>query len=115
MGKTSKHHKATHKKTRRTITKNYTETLIVLMFLRMLNTVKLYHWKTFSYAQHKATDELYASLNTHISIRSASHLLNTLNFKCRLQCEHVAELVTIKDHAATLLNFQPHVSRSSLR
>ena len=66
MGKTKKHHKASHKKTRRAITKTYTEKMIVLMFLRMLNTVKLYHWKTFSYAQHKATDELYVSLNTHI-------------------------------------------------
>jgi DNA-binding ferritin-like protein len=36
------------------------------MFLQMLNTVKLYHWKTFSYAQHKATDELYSNLNTNI-------------------------------------------------
>jgi len=39
---------------------------IVLMFLQMLNTVKLYHWKTSSYAQHKATDELYGELNTNI-------------------------------------------------
>lgn len=28
--------------------------------------VKLYHWKTKSYATHKATDELYSSLNEHI-------------------------------------------------
>jgi DNA-binding ferritin-like protein len=26
----------------------------------------LFHWKTHSYATHKATDELYASLNEHI-------------------------------------------------
>jgi hypothetical protein len=32
----------------------------------MLNTVKLYHWKTTSYAQHKATDELYSNLNESI-------------------------------------------------
>jgi DNA-binding ferritin-like protein len=32
----------------------------------MLNTVKLYHWKTTSFAQHKATDELYAKLNESI-------------------------------------------------
>ena len=32
----------------------------------MLNTVKLYHWKTSSYAQHKATDELYSNLNSTI-------------------------------------------------
>ena len=32
----------------------------------MLNTVKLYHWKTYSYAQHKATDQLYDDLNGNI-------------------------------------------------
>lgn len=39
---------------------------ITKVFLELLNMVKLYHWKTYSYAQHKATDELYASLNKHI-------------------------------------------------
>ena len=39
---------------------------IVTMFLQMLNTVKLYHWKTFSYPEHKATDELYSNLNSNI-------------------------------------------------
>jgi hypothetical protein len=28
--------------------------------------VKLYHWKTHSYATHKATDELYAKFNSNI-------------------------------------------------
>jgi len=27
--------------------------------------VKLFHWKTHSFATHKATDELYSSLNEH--------------------------------------------------
>ena len=44
----------------------YTQQQIVTMFLQMLNTVKLYHWKTFNYAQHKATDELYEKLNSNI-------------------------------------------------
>jgi len=39
---------------------------IVSIFLEMLNVVKLYHWKTRSYAQHKATDELYGKLNENI-------------------------------------------------
>ena len=39
---------------------------VVVKFLQMLNLVKLYHWKTYSYATHKATDELYANLNTNI-------------------------------------------------
>ena len=36
---------------------------ITIMFLEMLMMVKLFHWKTHSYATHKATDELYDSLN----------------------------------------------------
>jgi len=32
----------------------------------MLNLIKLYHWKTHSYAEHKATDDLYDKLNSHI-------------------------------------------------
>ena len=39
---------------------------IVIKFLEMLNIVKIFHWKTDVYSIHKATDELYASLNEHI-------------------------------------------------
>jgi len=39
---------------------------LVPTFLHMLNTVKLYHWKTTSFSTHKATDELYARLNEKI-------------------------------------------------
>ena len=35
----------------------------VYCFLQMLNTIKLYHWKTTDYATHKATDQLYSDLN----------------------------------------------------
>lgn len=39
---------------------------IVTHMLQMLMTVKLYHWNTLSFSTHKATDELYGSLNTLI-------------------------------------------------
>jgi DNA-binding ferritin-like protein len=42
------------------------EQQIVVEFLVLLNTIKLYHWKTYSYATHKATDELYGKLNGNI-------------------------------------------------
>ena len=32
----------------------------VYYFLQMLNTIKIYHWKTTDYSTHKATDELYS-------------------------------------------------------
>jgi DNA-binding ferritin-like protein len=39
---------------------------VVHMFIEMLNVVKLYHWKTRSFPEHKSTDELYSQLNEHI-------------------------------------------------
>jgi hypothetical protein len=39
---------------------------VTVVFLEMLLLVKLFHWKTHSYATHKATDDLYGSLNDHI-------------------------------------------------
>ncbi len=39
---------------------------ITVVFLEILLMVKLYHWKTTSYATHKATDELYTKLNESI-------------------------------------------------
>ena len=68
--KTRNQARKTGKRTRRSIssspTNKYNQQRIVTMFLQMLNTVKLYHWKTFSYSQHKATDELYTNLNSNI-------------------------------------------------
>jgi DNA-binding ferritin-like protein len=46
--------------------KNENKAHIARVFLEMLNNIKLYHWKTKSYAQHKATDELYDKLNDNI-------------------------------------------------
>lgn len=54
------------RKTRRNFTSNKEKSHIVRIFLEILNVVKLYHWKTTSYAQHKATDELYERLNDNI-------------------------------------------------
>lgn len=39
---------------------------VTVIFLEMLLMVKLFHWKTYSYATHKATDELYSKLNDDI-------------------------------------------------
>lgn len=39
---------------------------IIVHFLEILNIVKLYHWKTYTYATHKATDEFYDKLGDNI-------------------------------------------------
>jgi len=45
---------------------NTNKSHIVRVFLEMLNMIKLYHWKTKSYSQHKATDELYAKMQENV-------------------------------------------------
>ena len=39
---------------------------IVIHFLEMLNTIKLFHWKTTGYAVHKATDDLHSKLSGNV-------------------------------------------------
>lgn len=39
---------------------------ITVIFFEMLLMIKLYHWKTYSYATHKATDDLYSKFNGNI-------------------------------------------------
>ena len=64
---TTKNKKNSRKTVRRKpIINNEKKSHIVKIFIEMLHTIKLYHWKTRSYAQHKATDELYEELNKKI-------------------------------------------------
>jgi hypothetical protein len=39
---------------------------MVRYFMELLNMVKIYHWNTKSYSQHKATDELHERLSSNI-------------------------------------------------
>jgi DNA-binding ferritin-like protein len=39
---------------------------ITVVFFQILLMVKLFHWKTMSYATHKATDDLYSKLNENM-------------------------------------------------
>jgi hypothetical protein len=36
---------------------------VTVVFFEMLLMIKLFHWKTYSYATHKATDKLYTKFN----------------------------------------------------
>lgn len=62
----SRQSRQSRQSSRQSSSSKYSQPNMVTMFLQMLNTVKLYHWKTSSYAQHKATDELYSNLNSTI-------------------------------------------------
>jgi DNA-binding ferritin-like protein len=45
---------------------NYSPKNILINCLELLNAIKLYHWKTMKYSEHKATDELYSELSDKI-------------------------------------------------
>ena len=72
MSKTYKRTSGRSKKTRRTNASTSNSSLaafqkeITIVFLEILLMVKLFHWKTTSFATHKATDELYTKLNENI-------------------------------------------------
>jgi hypothetical protein len=44
------------------VVSNAQKSRLVKTFFEILHTIKLYHWKTKSYSQHKGTDELHEKL-----------------------------------------------------
>jgi hypothetical protein len=70
LNKTVKKRRSLKQKTARNFKKSVSvksfEKEITVQFLQMLIMIKLFHWKTHSYATHKATDELYSNLNEHM-------------------------------------------------
>jgi hypothetical protein len=65
MNKTSKTTSKKYRKTIKKFNKKMYKSQIVKIFLELINMVKLYHWRTKSYAQHQATDDLHGRLNKH--------------------------------------------------
>lgn len=63
--KNKSYHNTTVKHNSKHICANFQKEITV-KFLETIIMIKLYHWKTFSYSTHKATDELYQSLNDHM-------------------------------------------------
>lgn len=66
---------------------------VVIKFLEISNLIKLYHWKTHSYATHKATDELTSKLNENIDT-----FVEVLLGKCgdRINLTHIKH-ISLKD------------------
>ena len=76
---------------------------IVVKFLQMLNTIKLFHWRTYSYPAHKATDDLYESLNSHID-RFIEILLGKTQNRIKLG----SKTLTLKD-VSSVISFRKEV------
>ena len=67
-------------------------------FLELLIAIKLYHWKTHSYAVHKATDDLYGELNTNID-KFVEVLLGKTSIRTNLVKQKTIQLVDLTSKA----------------
>lgn len=67
---------------------------ITVKFLELLMMIKLFHWKTTSYATHKATDELYSKLNEDID-KFIEVLLGKTGIRTNLLNKHTISLVDL--------------------
>jgi DNA-binding ferritin-like protein len=88
---------------------------IVNTFLEMLHTIKLYHWNTKKYPEHKATDELYEHLNEHIDRfveimlgKDASRIHNVQSRICKCHNSHQLKQ-KIHDYQQFLINMNQHL------
>lgn len=70
--------------------------IIVENFIEMLNTIKLYHWNTHSFSQHKATDELHERLSGHID-----KFVETMMGKKEDRIKHINSKIPIVDTKTT--------------
>ena len=75
----------TRRKTKKTISVNniYTndpKQQLIIKFFIISNMIKLFHWKTHSYAAHKASDELFSAFNGHMD-KFVEVLLGKMNGK----------------------------------
>lgn len=59
------------------------ENEVTVYFFEMLLMIKLFHWKTFCYATHKATDHIYDKVNEHMD-RFMEVLLGKSNVRMNL-------------------------------
>ena len=69
---------------------------ITIKFLELVMMIKLFHWKTLSYATHKATDELYSKLNEHIDT-FIEILLGKTGIRTNLLNKHKISLIDLSN------------------
>ena len=67
---------------------------ITVKFLETLLMIKLFHWKTHSYATHKATDDLYGSLNENMD-KFIEILLGKTNTRIDLRSQKSIRLIDL--------------------
>lgn len=83
-----------------------------IVFLRILDVIKLYHWNTKVYSKHVATDELYKSLSKLIDSYVEKNfgengripVQNTVTYHTLSDKEFEKEIMMFKDYLIKLQN-----------
>ena len=91
----------------RAIYKKMKHDKIVSEFLQTLNMIKLYHWKTESYATHKATDELHKHLSENID-QFVEVLMGKTNSRINMLQHHLKlyDISNNKDFTHKIMEFR---------
>lgn len=92
--KSNKSNKSTKSRTKK---QRPDEKDIVIHFLEMLNTIKLFHWKTTGYAIHKATDDVHSSLSGKVD-SFVEIMLGKHGGRIQLQSQST---LTVRDYASS--------------
>ena len=89
---------------------------IVIKFLEILNTVKLYHWlyhwKTYTYATHKATDEFHQKLEDNIDTFVETLLGkhgDRINLS-KVKCISIKDFNSLKDFKREITDFSKYLT-----
>jgi|694.fasta_scaffold103421_2 hypothetical protein len=72
---------------------------LIHLFLEFLNNLKVYHWRTMSYARHKASDDcfqkLQALIDQFVEVCTGKHgrkaLLEDSKSKCSAEIAHLTD------------------------
>lgn len=93
----AKNTKRIHKRNNKTSKKkvevvNAQKSRLVKTFFEILHTIKLYHWKTKSYSEHKTTDELHEKLSLQ-----TDHFIEVLMGKTSSRINMVEHTITLYD------------------
>ena len=100
----------------KTLKKSSKSVNITKVFLEMLNTVKLYHWKTLSYSRHNATDELYKDLNKYIDefieVLLGKTETRIPSFKCNITVENSSSTEIFKKKVYKYRDFLVNMTKT---
>ncbi len=106
----------TIKKTKRSSSSSsYSPSNIIVTFLEILTTIKLFHWKTTQYSVHKATDDLYSAIQTHMDT-FVEQLMGTLDSRIKMTTRSMSlcDCDTLASFKSHILTFKKYLENLNL-